>query len=57
MTWEEVHLPHALDHVLADAPLDLGLLRAFARELGDRTRPCEQIGNVGSGDRRSSGND
>ena len=54
---EEVHLPHARDHVVADAPRDLGLLRALARKFGDRPRPREEIGNVGSGDRRSSGED
>jgi len=32
-------------------------LRALARKLGDRPRPREEIGNVGSGDRRSSGED
>ena len=54
---EEVHLPHARDHVLADAPVGFGLLRAFARKLGDGARPREKIGNVGLGERGSSGND
>ena len=54
---EEVQLPHARDHVLADAPVGFGLLRPLTREGSDRARPREEIGNVGFGDRRSSGND
>jgi len=35
---KKVGLPHALDHVLADAALGFGLLRPLAGQLGDRAR-------------------
>jgi len=49
---EQVGLPHALDYVVADAAIGLGLLRPFARKLGDRAGARQEIGNVRFGDRR-----
>jgi hypothetical protein len=41
-------LPHALDHVVADAAIGFGLLRVFARKLGNRAGAGQEIGNSGS---------
>jgi hypothetical protein len=45
-------LPHALDHVVADAAIGFGLLRPFARKLGHGAGARQEIGNIGFGDRR-----
>ena len=39
---EQVRLPHARDHVVADAARGFGLLRALARNAGDVARPRER---------------
>src|SRR5262249_58785834 len=52
-----VGLPHALDHVLADAALGFGPLCPLAGQLGDRARARQQIGNTGFGDRGLNGID
>jgi hypothetical protein len=54
---EQVRLPHTLDHVVADAAVGLGLLHPLAREVADGARPRHEIGNLGSDDRRSGGDD
>ena len=50
---EKVCLPHALDHVVADAALGFGLLRPLTGKLADRPGACQEIGNIGLGGRRS----
>jgi hypothetical protein len=46
---EQVRLPHAFDHVVADAAVGFGLLRARARKLGDGARQRQEIGHIGVG--------
>jgi hypothetical protein len=46
---EQVRLPHSFDHVVADAAVGFGLLRALARKLGDGARSCQEIGHIGIG--------
>jgi hypothetical protein len=43
---EQVRLPHALDHVVADTALGFGLLRPLTGELCDCASACQEIGNV-----------
>ena len=40
-------MPHARDHVVADAPRGFGLARAFARNAGDVAGSREELGNIG----------
>src|SRR5262249_34458527 len=54
---EKIRLPHAFDHVVADAAIGFGLLRALARELGDGMRPRQKIGPIGDGDWGPCGTD
>jgi hypothetical protein len=49
---EQVGLPHALDHVVPDAAIGFRLLRPLPRELRDRTRSRQKVGNIGLADRR-----
>jgi hypothetical protein len=44
-------LPHALDHVVADPPVGLGLLRPLARNCGNGAGTRQEIGNIGFDDR------
>ena len=46
---QQVRLPHALDHVVADAAIGFGLLRALARKRADGARSRQEIGHVGVG--------
>jgi hypothetical protein len=40
-------LPHALDHVVADPPVGLSLLRPLARNDGNAAGTRQEIGNIG----------
>jgi len=44
-------LPHALDHVVADAALGFGLLRPLTGDLRDRAGTRQEIGDVRFGSR------
>jgi hypothetical protein len=46
---EQVRLPHAFDHVVADAAIGFGLLRALARKRADAARSRQEIGHIGGG--------
>jgi len=54
---EEVRLPHAFDHVVTDAAISFGLLRALARKRGDGAGARQEIGHSGIGDRRPCSTD
>ncbi len=54
---EQVCLPHALDHVVADPAVGLGLLRPLARNGGNGAGARQEIGNIGFDDRWSQGTD
>ena len=48
---EKVRLPHAFDHIVADAAVGFGLLRPLARKRGDGASARQEIGNIGIGGR------
>jgi hypothetical protein len=50
-------LPHALDHVVADPPVGLSLLRPLARNDGNAAGTHQEIGNIGFDNRWSQGTD
>ena len=54
---EQVCLPHPLDHVVADPPVDLSLLRPLARNDGNAAGTRQEIGNIGFDNRWSQGTD
>jgi len=54
---EKVRLPHAFDHVVADAAIGFGLLRPLARKRGDGAGSRQEIANIGGGGRRPCSTD